>query len=99
MFVREKRRKADGHTVSNLDHDRREIDPDWVGSLRIKIHPSYICWINTGKAHDNAEERDKYLVRCAPNWNGSREWRSDYIWLQEFNTTEHGSASGTVAGG
>lgn len=99
VFVRHQRHKMSGMPITSYEEDRLEVDPSWVSYMTTRIHPSMRCWRPSGKRHDDAEHCECDLVRCAPNWQDTRSWRRDYVWVQEFQQGDHKRSSKTVTDG
>jgi hypothetical protein len=62
--------------------DRRETDPSWVKGFAIALYPSIKCWCHKGNNSNNLEMLTKEYVRCQKEWQAGKEWRRDYVWVQ-----------------
>jgi hypothetical protein len=86
VFVRESRNRIDNIQVTNASIDRRETDPSWVNEFAIALHPSIRCWRRKGNDSDDLEMLSKEYVRCKEGWQAGKEWRRDYVWVQDTKT-------------
>jgi hypothetical protein len=93
VFVRESRNRIDDIRVTNASMDRRETDPSWVQEYAMALHPSIRCWRRRGNDSNDLEILSKEYVRCQEGWQARKEWRRDYVWVQD---TE---ADGSLLGG
>ena len=94
VFIRESRYKLEGVRTSNANLYRRETDSSWAGSHLISIHKGIKCWIRDGKDSSDLEALKSEIIRCAPSWMRSRNWRRDYVWVQENSAGEcHGTGN------
>ena len=63
--------------------DRRETDPSWVQEYAMALYPSIRCWRCRGNDSNDLEILSKEYVRCQEGWQAGKEWRRDYVWVQD----------------
>jgi hypothetical protein len=90
VFVRESRKRLDKVPTMNTSTLRRESDPSWVEGLPVALHPSIRCWRRKGNDSKDLELLTKEYVRCKQSWQSGKDWRRDYVWVQD---TEMGNGS------
>ena len=73
--------------------DRRETDPSWVQEYAMALHPSIRCWRRRGNDSNDLEILSKEYVRYQEGWQAGKEWRRDYVWVQDTK------ADGSLLGG
>ena len=98
VFVRESRKRLANIAATNASIDRRESDSSWAADLPVALHPSLRCWRRQGKDSDDLEQLTTELVRCSPAWGNSREWRRDYVWVQEHSPSGNSALEGRRVG-
>ena len=86
VFVRECRNRFDGVPITNTSIVRRESDSSWVEGLPVTLHPSIRCWRRKGDDSNDLEMLTKEYVRCKEGWQAGKEWRRDYVWVQDTQT-------------
>jgi hypothetical protein len=86
VFVRECRNRFDEVPVTNASVVRRESNSLWVEGLPVTLHPSIRCWRRKGDDSNNLEMLSKEYVRCKEGWQAGKEWRRDYLWVQDTKT-------------
>jgi hypothetical protein len=86
VFVRECRNQFDGVPITNTSIVRRESDSSWVEGLPVTLHPSIRCWRRKGDDSNDLEMLTKEYVRCKEGWQAGKEWRRDYVWVQDTQT-------------
>lgn len=84
VFVRESRKKFDGHMPVGDETDRREPSATWVEDYYISLHGSISCWERDGKDSNSTDTLVERHARCSPAWRGiPNNWRRDCVWVQE----------------
>jgi hypothetical protein len=83
VFVRESRNRLDNVPVTNASIVRREYNPSWVQDFPVALHPSIRCWRRKGNDSNDLERLTTEYVCCKPTWQGGKEWRRDYVWVQD----------------
>ena len=90
VFVRESRKRFNGVPNTNASIVRRESDSSWVEGMLVALHPSIRCWRRKGNDSNNLELLTKEYVCCKQSWQRGKEWRRDYVWVQD---TKAGNSS------
>ena len=63
-----------------------------------ELIPSISCWKRLGKDADNNEALSKELLRCCPEYMGTKEWRKDTAWIQEYSADQGALMDGKIIG-
>ena len=69
----------------------KDSDPSWVISYLLRCHGSLEGWKASGVAEaDDPDPLSKDRVYCSPGWqnNPKRDWRRDYIFIEEGSSSE-----------
>ena len=90
VFVKESRKRLDKVSIMNTLMVQRESDPSWVEGLPIALYPSIRYWCWKGDNSKDLELLTKEYVRCKQFWQSGKDWRRDYVWVQD---TEVGNGS------
>jgi len=98
VFVRESRKRLDGVPITNASIVRRESDSSWVEGMLVALHPSIRCWRRKGSDSNNLELLTKEYVRCKQSWQKGKEWRRDYVWVQDIEADDGSPLSGRKVG-
>jgi hypothetical protein len=70
-------------SIMNISIVQRESDLSWVESLPVTLHPSIRCWRRKGNDSKDLELLTKEYVRCKQFWQSGKDWRRDYMWVQD----------------
>ena len=98
VFVRNRRYRDRGITLSSRETDRLEENPRWVESYPVCLHGSLQYWVKKGKDPTDLDRLSREFARCIPHWQGqTNQWREDYVWVQEAPETLD-SKNGTFMG-
>jgi hypothetical protein len=98
VFVRESRKRLDGVPITNASVVRRESDSSWVEGMLVALHPSIRCWRRKGSDSNDLELLTKEYVRCKQSWQKGKEWRRDYVWVQDIEADDGSPLSGRKVG-
>jgi hypothetical protein len=98
VFVRESRNRLDNVPVTNASIVRRESDSSWVQDFPVALHPSIRCWRRKGNNSNDLEMLTTEYVRCKPTWQGGKEWRRDYVWVQDSEAGDMSMLDGRRVG-
>jgi hypothetical protein len=98
VFVRESRKRLDGVPITNASIVRRESDSSWVEGMLVALHPSIRCWRRKGSDSNDLELLTKEYVRCKQSWQKGKEWRHDYVWVQDIEADDGSPLSGRKVG-
>ena len=52
--------------------------------MLVALHPSIRCWRRKGSDSNDLELLTKEYVRCKQSWQKGKEWRRDYVWVQDI---------------
>ena len=86
--MRESRKRLDGVPITNASVVRRESDSSWVEGMLVALHPSIRCWRRKGCDSNDLELLTKEYVRCKQSWQKGKEWRRDYVWVQDIEADD-----------
>ena len=98
VFVRESRKWLDGVPITNASIVRREPDSSWVKDMLVALHPFIRCWRRKGSNSNDLELLTKEYVCCKQSWQKGKEWRHDYVWVQDIEADDKSSLSGRKVG-
>src|SRR5271168_4961404 len=85
VFVKESCNQLANVAATNASIVQKESDPLWVQDFPVALHLSLQCWRRKGNDSNDLELLTIEHVRCSPAWQGWKEWRRDYVWVQEHN--------------
>src|SRR5580692_6023507 len=98
VFVRESRKRLDGVPITNASVVRRVSDSSWVEGMLVALHSSIRCWRRKGSDSNDLELLTKEYVRCKQSWQKGKEWRRDYVWVQDIEADDGSPLSGRKVG-
>jgi hypothetical protein len=85
-------------TDTNASIVQRESDSSWVEGMLVALYPSIQCWRQKGNDSSDLELLTKEYIRFKQSWQKGKEWRRDYVWVQDTKAGNNSPLGGRKVG-